>query len=99
MPCCIFEASLGTGHTVPHCKAFRYGKEDSRGQSCGSTLYINEDVLKSRNLLYKQGFVDSQFGTTVHRTCVVNKACKSLCVPLENEALYALYASCFDHIF
>ena len=33
--------------------------------SCGSTLNIHQDGLKSGNLLHKQGFVDSQFGTTV----------------------------------
>ena len=46
-------------------KALRYGKDDSRGQTCGSTLNIHQDVLKSGNLQHKQGFVDSQFGTTV----------------------------------
>ena len=30
------------------------------------TLIIHNDVKKSGNLLQKQGFVDSQFGTTVH---------------------------------
>ena len=43
----------------------RYGKDDSRGLSCGSTLNIRQDVLKSGNLLHKQGIVDSQFGTTI----------------------------------
>ena len=54
------------GHTVPHWKALRYGKADLRGLSCGSTLKIYQDVLKSGSLLHKQGFVDSQFGTTVY---------------------------------
>ena len=53
------------GHTAPDWKALRYGKGDSRGQSCGSTLNTHQDVLKSGNLLHKQGFFDSQFGTTV----------------------------------
>ena len=41
---------------------FRY---EPRGQRYLITLNIYQDVLKSRNLLHKQGFVDSQFGTTV----------------------------------
>ena len=52
------------GHKVPHWKAFRNSKDDSRGQSCGSTLNILQDILKSGNLLQEMGFVDSQFGTT-----------------------------------
>ena len=36
-----------------------------RGQSCVSTLNIHQNVLKNGNLLHKQGFVDSQFVTTV----------------------------------
>ena len=55
----IFEELEEEGHTIPHWKALRYGKGDSRWQSCGSTLNIYKDVLKSGNL---QGFVDSQFG-------------------------------------
>ena len=54
------------GHTIPPWKALRYGKYNSRGISCGSTLNIYQDILKSGNLLHKQGFVDSQFGTTVN---------------------------------
>ena len=53
--------------TVPHWNALRYGKDDSRGLSCGSALNIHQDVLKSGNLLHKQEFVDSQFDTTVIR--------------------------------
>ena len=53
------------GHKVVHWEALRYCKDDSREQSCGSTLNIHQDDLKSGNLLYKRGFVDSQFGTTV----------------------------------
>ena len=52
-------------HTVPHWKALRYGKDDSRGLSCGSNPNIQRDVMKSGNLLHKWGFVDSQFDTTV----------------------------------
>ena len=50
---------------VPNLKALRYNKDDSRGQSCGSTFNIHQDGLKSGNLLHKRGFVDSQFGATV----------------------------------
>ena len=53
------------GHTVPHWKALRYGKDGSKGLSCGSTSSICEDFLKSDNLLHKQGLVDSQLKTTV----------------------------------
>ena len=59
---CIFKAPLGTGYTVQQLKALRYGKDDSRGQNCGSTLKIYQGVLKSGNLLYKRGSADSQFG-------------------------------------
>ena len=40
-------------------------KDDSREKSCGSTLNIHQEILKSENLLHKQGFVGSQFGTTI----------------------------------
>ena len=50
---------------VPHWKALRYGIDDLRGLSCGSTLNIYQDVLKNVNLLHKRGFVGSKFGTTV----------------------------------
>ena len=46
------------GHTVPHLKALRYDNYESRGFSCGSTFSICQDVLKSDNLLQKQGIVD-----------------------------------------
>ena len=46
-------------HIVPHLKALRYGKDETRGLSCGSTSRIWQDILKSDNLLHKQGFVDS----------------------------------------
>ena len=48
------------GHTLPHSKVLRYGKDDLRGLSCGSTSSICEDVLKSDNLLHKQAFVKTQ---------------------------------------
>ena len=56
------------GHTVPHWKALRYGKYNSRWQSCGSTLNIYQDVLKSGNSQHKRGFVDSQKVTTAQDT-------------------------------
>ena len=34
-------------------------------RSCGSTLNINQDVLKKGNLLHKRDFVDSQSSSTV----------------------------------
>ena len=66
LTCRIFDAPLWVqSHTVLHWKALRYGKDDSTGLSCGSTLNIHQEVLESGNLLHKRGFVDSQFGTTV----------------------------------
>ena len=56
----------GIWSTVPHWKALRYGKDGTRGLSCGSTSNICQDVLKSANLLHKQCFVDSQTQTTLH---------------------------------
>ena len=53
---------------VPHWKALKYGKDDSRGLSCGSTLNIHQEVLKNENLLHTRGFPDSQFGNTVARS-------------------------------
>ena len=53
------------GHTVPNWKALRYGKDESRGISCGSTSSICQDILKSDNLLHKQGFVKTQSLHTV----------------------------------
>ena len=52
-------------HTVPYWKALRYGKDGLRGLSCGITSSICQDILKSDNLLHKQGFVDSQMKSTV----------------------------------
>ena len=68
LTCHIFDTPLGTGHRVPYWKALRYGKDDSRGLSCGSTLNIHQDSLKNGNSLHKWGFVDSQFGTIVFDT-------------------------------
>ena len=64
LTCYIFEAPLGTGHTIPHWRALRCGKDDTRGQSCGSTLNIHQDILKIGNLLHKWGYFDIQFGNT-----------------------------------
>ena len=61
----IFEALQVQGHILAHWKALRFGKDDSRRQSCSIILNIRQDVLKSGNMLHKWGFVDSQFGTTV----------------------------------
>ena len=53
------------GHKVPHLKALRCGKDQSRELGYDSTLSICQDVLKSGNLLHKLGFVDSLMHTTV----------------------------------
>ena len=53
------------GHTVPHWKALRYGKDGSRGLNCGSTLSIRQDLSKSEDILNKWGFVDFQIKTSV----------------------------------
>ena len=50
---------------MPYGKGLRYGKYNLRGQSCGSTFNIHQDVLKIRNLLHKWGFVDFQMVGTV----------------------------------
>ena len=47
------------GNTIPHLKDLRYGKYEKRGLSFGSTSSICQGILKSDNLLHKQGFVDS----------------------------------------
>ena len=54
------------GHTVPHWKALRYGKDQSRGVSYDITLSICQDVLKTGNLLHKQGIVDSLLHNNVN---------------------------------
>ena len=51
---------------MPHLKALRYGKYETRGLGCGSTSNICQDVLKSVNLLDEQQFVDSQLVGTVY---------------------------------
>ena len=53
------------GHTVPHWKALRYGKNGSRELSCGSTSSICQGILKSDNLLHKRAFVKTQSLHTV----------------------------------
>ena len=53
------------GHSVPHWKALRYGRYESRGLSCGSTFSICQDILKIENLLHKQGLVETQLLRTV----------------------------------
>ena len=55
------------GQTVPHWKALRNGKDGSRELSCGSTSSICQGILKSHNLLHKQGFVKTQSLHTVNR--------------------------------
>ena len=50
---------------MPHRKAFRHGKDESRGLNFNCISSICQDVLKSDNLLHKWGFVDSQSVTTV----------------------------------
>ena len=53
------------GHTVPHLKGLRYGKDESRGLIVGCTSSICHYVMKSDNLPHKRGFVDSQSQTNV----------------------------------
>ena len=53
-------------YTVIQWKALRYGKDDSRGLSCGSTLNIYLGVLKICNLLDKWSFVDSQSSSILY---------------------------------
>ena len=65
MTCPIFDTFEVYGHTVPHWKALRYGKDESRELSCGSTSSICQGILKSHNLLHKQGFVETQSIRTV----------------------------------
>ena len=72
----IFFISLWVqGYTVPHWKALRCGKDDSRELSCGSTLNIHQDVLKSGNILYRRGFVDYQSSSIVMN---INKIARDL---------------------
>ena len=53
------------GRTVPHWKALRYGNHGSRGLSCSSTSRLCQYILKSDNLLHKEGFVKTQSLQTV----------------------------------
>ena len=46
-------------------KALRHGKYEPGGLSCSSTLKICHDMLKSANLLLKQGFDDSKSPGTI----------------------------------
>ena len=48
------------GYTAPHWKALRYGKDGSSELSFGSTSSVCQGILKSDNLLLKQGFVKTQ---------------------------------------
>ena len=54
------------GHTVPYWKALSHGKYEPRGLSCGGTLKICQDVLKSANLLHKWGIVSFPMASIVH---------------------------------
>ena len=56
---------MGIGCTLPHWKALRCGKYETRGLSCGSTSNICQDVLKSNNSLHKTGIVNSRSQITV----------------------------------
>ena len=59
------------GHSVPHWKALNSGKYEPRGLSCGSTLSIYQDFLKSSNLFH---VVDPQMHTTVQNLhCIVDQ--------------------------
>ena len=53
-------------HTVPHLKALRYGKDDSKGLSCGSIFDFIQGILKIEDLLHKQGLVETQLLRTVY---------------------------------
>ena len=50
---------------MPHLKGLRYTKDGTRTLGYGCTSSIFQDVMKSDNLLHKQGFVDSFSQTTV----------------------------------
>ena len=50
---------------MSHLEAFRHGKYETKGLSCSITSSICQDVLKSDNLLHKQGFVYFKMKTTV----------------------------------
>ena len=50
---------------MPCLKGLSYGKDESRGLSCGYRFSICQNVMKSDNLLHIRGFVDSLLQTTV----------------------------------
>ena len=50
---------------MPHLKGLGSGDYEPRGLMYGGTLDIFQAFLKSENLLYKPGFVDSQLCTKV----------------------------------
>ena len=52
-------------YTVPDWRGLRYVKDESIGLDCDSTSSISQDILKSDNLLHKQGFVKTQSSYTV----------------------------------
>ena len=52
-------------HSVPHLKALNFGIYKSRGLSCDRTSGIFQGILRSNNLLHKQGFVKTQLLHTV----------------------------------
>ena len=62
----IFDIFEVQDHTILHWKALRYEKNELGGLSYNTTFSICEDVLKSDNLLNKQGFFDSLMHTTVY---------------------------------
>ena len=53
---------------VPHWKALSYGDNEFRGLSCRRNSRICQDILKSGNLLHKQGFVETQSLRNVNET-------------------------------
>ena len=60
LTCCIFDTPFGTGSNITSLK--RYGIYERRGLSCGRTSSIPQDVMKSDNLLHKQGFAVAPLG-------------------------------------
>ena len=72
------------GQTVPHWKALRYGKDESRGLSYDRTLSICQDVLKSGNLLHKRGLDYSQSHTTVNNALKKGQKCKLFCLTVRH---------------
>ena len=75
------------GHTVPHLKALRYGKHQTRGLSCGSTLSILQDVLKVA-IYYINGALFILKLTPLHckLLCVIGNTYRKIngCCSLEN---------------